>query len=161
MDKVEKIAAEVFKNASLKENINGERLRELLKDVRRRIDRTECSAYSDFIVPLSTASTSSSSSPLDELLLLLKMILDSEQCRHIVAFALDMFEEKVVDTCHRTLGDEWSRQGAPLAKVIPVISDSFHTLALCDFDSVVHNLMTSTQLHDLCVKIFENDSTLW
>lgn len=172
-EKIEKIVEEVVSKVSLKKYLTFEQFRRLFFEIKEKIDGSDCSKYSFFVVPLSNESSASVlavAPQLEQLLMLLKTLLDSRQCKDIVQFCLNEFINRIFDVSRRARGDEWflvsssaanadlgNSKGIPLAKLIPLVSDCFHTISQSEFDSVIHNLLVSASLREFCVKIFEKD----
>ena len=83
----------------------------------------------------------------------LKTTLESDQCRVLVGQFVDRFQREITQ---RVIGTQWdTTQPAPLAKLIPVLTDGFARLCSTDFDSPVQDVLISNQLHMLCVAVFE------
>lgn len=155
-DRIHALASEIASTVSLKQTVTSARLADLLNDVRRKLEGADARNFSYLIVPLS-ANQDAWSLPhkgrLEALLNRLQQVLESEQCKKLTSQLVDSYVNATVDFCqsHGVNGS------VPMAKMIPTISDAFHSIASTNFESPAQEALVSPDLHQFCMSVFSQD----
>lgn len=152
-DRIQALTAETASEVTLKETMNGARLTELLNEIRLKLEGADARNFSYLIVPLS-ANQDAWSLPhkgrLEALLNRLHQVLESDQCQKLTSRLVDSYISAVVEFC-----DSHGASGSvPMAKLIPTISDAFHSIASTNFESPVQEALVSPDLHQFCMSVF-------
>ncbi|VBB32696.1 unnamed protein product [Acanthocheilonema viteae] len=117
------------------------------------MDLLDCRHFSYLVVP-KYANQNGFALPnfgqLDVLLRRLVEMLESTKCKEVTSSLVDFFFDAVVNFVNRHSN---SRE-MPMARILPLITDSFHTLSRGDFDSPIQNILCSTELHSLSMHVF-------
>jgi len=132
--------------------------------------------FSFYVVPLCHTGTLPEEPTLEELLILLKTVLESPDAQQIFDYGMDLYTEGALKFVSNAIpeyqGDglhkirdkattSGSNVGVPLARLIPVLTDAFHEISRVNFDSILSNFVISRELHEFCVKVFERDQSIW
>ncbi|VDM98068.1 unnamed protein product [Thelazia callipaeda] len=149
MKKVEEICKSELEELELRSPIDGEKLKVILRNLKKRMDLLDCRHFSYLVVPKYANQNGFALPNVSELDVLLKRLvemLESTKCKEVTSSLIDFFFDAVVN--HSTC------QEMPLAKMLPLITDSFHTLSRGGFDSPIQNVLCSTELHSLSMHVF-------
>uniref|UniRef100_A0A0R3RSI6 Peroxisomal biogenesis factor 3 n=1 Tax=Elaeophora elaphi TaxID=1147741 RepID=A0A0R3RSI6_9BILA len=153
LKKIETISKAQLEELELKTPIDGERLKAILLNLKRRMDLLDCRHFSYLVVP-KYANKNGFALPnrgqLDVLLTRLVEMLESTKCKEVTSSLVDFFFDAVVNFVNQ----HSTSQEMPMARILPLITDSFHTLSRSGFDSPIQNILCSTELHSLSMHVF-------
>uniref|UniRef100_A0A915PSP7 Peroxisomal biogenesis factor 3 n=1 Tax=Setaria digitata TaxID=48799 RepID=A0A915PSP7_9BILA len=153
MKSIETVCKAQLEELELKTPIDAERLKAILLNLKRRMDLLDCRHFSYLVVP-KYANMNGFAVPnfcqLDMLLRRLVEMLESTKCKEVVSALIDFFLDAIVNFVnHHSTSPEM-----PMARILPLITDSFHILSRGGFDSPIQNILCSTELHSLSMHVF-------
>ncbi|VDK62901.1 unnamed protein product [Onchocerca ochengi] len=150
---IETVSKSQLEELELKTPIDGERLKAILLNLKRRMDLLDCRHFSYLVVPKYANKNGFAVPNLDQLDVLLRRLvemLESTKCKEVTSSLVDFFFDAIVNFVNQ----HNNNQEMPMAKVLPLITDSFHTLSRSGFDSPIQNILCSTELHSLSMHVF-------
>ncbi|CAG9533841.1 unnamed protein product [Cercopithifilaria johnstoni] len=153
LKRIEAVSKVQLEELELKTPVDGEHLKAILLNLKRRMDLLDCRHFSYLVVP-KYANKNGFALPnlgqLDALLKRLVEMLESTKCKEVTSSLVDFFFDAVVNFVNQ----HSTNQVMPLARILPLITDSFHILSRSGFDSPIQNILSSTELHTLSMYVF-------
>lgn len=153
LKRIENICKSQLNELELVTPIDGERLKAILLNLKRRMDLLDCRHFSYLVVPKHANENGFSLPNLAQLDVLLKRLvemLESTKCKEVTSSLVDFFLDAIVNYVNQ----HSNNHELPMARVLPLITDSFHTLTRSGFDSPIQNILCSTELHSLSMHVF-------
>ncbi|EFO18755.1 peroxin-3 family protein [Loa loa] len=150
---IENVCKAQLEELELKTPVDGEHLKAILLNLKRRMDLLDCRHFSYLIVPKYANKNGFALPNFDQLDVLLKRLvemLESTKCKEVTSSLVDFFFDAIVNFVNQ---HSRSRE-MPIARVLPLITDSFHALSRSGFDSPIQNILCSTELHSLSMHVF-------
>ncbi|VDM08888.1 unnamed protein product [Wuchereria bancrofti] len=150
---IESVSRAQLDELELKTPIDGEHLKAILLNLKRSMDLLHCRHFSYFIVPKYANKNGFALPNLGQLNALLKRLvemLESTKCKEVTSSLVDFFFDAVVNY----INQHNTNKEMPMARMLPLITDSFHTLSRNGFDSPIQNILCSIELHSLSMHVF-------
>ncbi|MCP9263296.1 BMA-PRX-3 [Dirofilaria immitis] len=145
---IETVCKLQLEELELKTLIDGERLKAILLNLKRRMNLLDCRHFSYFVVPKYANKNGFTVPNLDQLDVLLKRLvemLESTKCKEVTSLLVDFFFDGIMNYVNQHAASP----EMPMARILPLVTDSFHSLSQRGFDSPIQNILCSTELHSL------------
>ncbi|VDK74963.1 unnamed protein product [Litomosoides sigmodontis] len=153
LKRIEAVSKAQLEELELKTPIDGEHLKAIFLNLKRRMDLLDCRHFSYLVVPKYANKNGFALPNLNQLDVLLRRLvemLESTKCKEVTSSLVDFFFDAIINFVNQ----HSTNQEMPLARVLPLITDSFHTLSRSGFDSPIQNILCSTELHSLSMHVF-------
>ncbi|KAM3728107.1 Peroxisomal biogenesis factor [Dirofilaria immitis] len=125
---IETVCKLQLEELELKTLIDGERLKAILLNLKRRMNLLDCRHFSYFVVPKYANKNGFTVPNLDQLDVLLKRLvemLESTKCKEVTSLLVDFFFDGIMNYVNQHAASP----EMPMARILPLVTDSFHSLS--------------------------------
>ncbi|CAJ0576367.1 unnamed protein product, partial [Mesorhabditis spiculigera] len=147
-DNIEKAMEESLQNITLKQQMSKDEVRAIFESAEKRIFSEDGVEFCQLVAPLDE-NMNMVGETLQNLIRRLVRSLKSTECKDTTRALADYY---LSTACGRIPGSS----PAPLAKLIPPLSDTFHSISSTSFESPLRNSLCSSDVHQLAIAVFSS-----
>ncbi|KAH7712276.1 hypothetical protein AAVH_20363, partial [Aphelenchoides avenae] len=158
-NRIEAVSEEVMGKVSLAKAITISEIKDLLEQAKfKLIASTGTKNFSDLVVPLTQPKFRMHNEGvvhLEELLTRFVTVLQSQRCTNLMASFTQLYVNDAVQTLELS---EAADKARPLAKLLPLLSDSYSSVSSTKDGSVLHQTLISSELYQFALFVFSDES---